>query len=78
MYMLLHSSLNVASMACYSSIDRLCDQYYCNEQTDYVLCWFIQAMAERSREIEVHKDMLKAQIKASETERRTVRYIPSL
>ena len=38
----------------------------------------IQAMAERSREIEVHKDMLKAQIKASETERRTVRYIPSL
>ena len=44
-------------------------------KTDY---WFIQAMAERSREIEVHKDMLKAQIKASETERRTVRYTPSL
>ena len=65
-------------MARYSSIDHLCDQYYCNEQTDYVLCWFIQAMAERSREIEVHKDMLKAQIKASETERRTVRYTPSL
>ena len=48
---------------------HLRNYYNCNEQTDYVLCWFMQAMAEQSREIEVHKDMLKAQIKASETER---------
>ena len=54
---------------------HLRNYYNCNEQTDYVLCWFMQAMAEQSREIEVHKDMLKAQ---TETERRTVRYIPSL
>ena len=77
MYMLLHSSLKVSNEQHGMSYCH-CDQYYYNEQTDCVLCWFKQAMAERSREIEVHKDMLKAQIKASETERRTVRYIPSL
>ena len=33
----------------------------------------MQAMSERMREIGVHKDMLRAQIKASNTERQTVR-----
>lgn len=33
----------------------------------------MQAMSERNREIAVHKDMLKAQIKSCESERQTVR-----
>lgn len=37
---------------------------------------FYQAMAERSREISVHRDLLQAQIKACESERQTVRYVP--
>ena len=32
-------------------------------------------MSERSREVSVHKDMLRAQIKACESERQTLRYI---
>lgn len=31
-------------------------------------------MSERTRDISVHKDMLKAQIKAAESERQTIRY----
>ena len=35
--------------------------------------YLVQAMSERSREISVHKDMLKAQIKSCESERQTVK-----
>ena len=40
------------------------------------LCSFrLQSMKERSREISIHMDMLKAQSKAAEEEKQTIRWV---
>ena len=47
--------------------------YFLSEMIHFSF-YVLQAMQQRRHEIDIHKDMLKAQIKSSEEERQTVRY----